>query len=108
MSATIEVNNDDFKAQVLDSDQPVLVDFWAPWCGPCRKMGPVVDQIADELAGRARVVKVDVDQNPTLSAKYGVNSIPTFMVFKGGDMVQGVVGGQPKKALLEIVESHLD
>lgn len=104
----IHANDKDFDEVVLQSDQPVLVDFWAPWCGPCRQMGPVVDQIAEEMAGRAKVVKVDIEENPALQARYGVSSIPMFVIFKNGEMVKGMLGSRPKKALVEPLESFID
>ena len=88
-----------FEQEVLQSDKPVLVDFWASWCGPCRMMGPVVEQIADEKAGEVKVVKVNVDDNPELAQEYRVMSIPAFFVFKGGKVANQAVGGRPKAQL---------
>lgn len=88
-----------FKADVLDSDKPVLVDFWAEWCGPCRMVGPILEEIASENADKISVVKLNVDQNPQTAANYGVVSIPTLNVFQGGKVVKQIVGAKPKKAL---------
>ena len=92
-----------FKEVVLRSSEPVLVDFWAPWCGPCKQVGPVVEELARAYAGRARMVKVDVDKNPKLSEQFGIRSIPTLMVFRDGEVVQTLVGAQSKKDLSEAI-----
>jgi len=95
----ISVNESNFEQEVLNSDLPVLVDFWAPWCGPCRLIAPIVEEIAEEMAGRAKVVKVNTDENPNLAMKYGIRAIPTIMVFKNGRVVDTRVGVQPKEVL---------
>ncbi|WP_297889050.1 thioredoxin [Sulfurihydrogenibium sp.] len=95
----IAVNESNFDQEVLNSDVPVLVDFWAPWCGPCRLIAPIVEEIAEEMAGRAKVVKVNTDENPNLAMKYGIRAIPTIMVFKNGRVVDTRVGVQPKEVL---------
>jgi len=96
-----------FEAEVLKSDVPVFVDFWAPWCGPCQMMGPVVEQIAEELAGKAKVGKLNVDENGVTAGHYKVMSIPTFLVFKGGEVVDQMIGGVPKEKLKEMLEKHV-
>ena len=101
-----EVNDANFDSEVLHADQPVLVDFWAPWCGPCRQIAPMIDDLAKENAGSAKVVKVNVDESPQAAQNYGVQSIPTLMVFKGGQPVETFVGGRPKAVLQEVLDSH--
>jgi thioredoxin 1 len=100
-----EVNDSDFAAEVLESSQPVLVDFWAPWCGPCRQISPLVEQLAGENAGSAKIVKLNVDEAPGAAHHYGVSSIPTLMVFKGGEVVDRFVGLQPKSRLQEAIDA---
>ena len=107
MSAAAPVTDSTFKAEVLDSDVPVLVDFWAPWCGPCRMVGPVVDEIADQYGEKLKVVKVNTDENPKIASKYGIRSIPTLMIFKGGEKVDMVVGAVPKTTLSTTMEKYL-
>ena len=107
MSASVPVTDASFKADVLDSDIPVLVDFWAPWCGPCRMVGPVVEEIAIQYEGRVKVVKVDTDQNPNTASNYGIRSIPTLMIFKKGEKVGTIVGAVPKTTLATTLEQHL-
>ncbi len=98
-----EVSDSDFATEVLQSGQPVLVDFWAPWCGPCRMITPVVEQLAAENATSCKVVKLNVDDSPSTATTYGVSSIPTLMLFKGGEVVERFVGLQPKSRLQEVI-----
>lgn len=105
MGAVQEVNDTTFNTEVIESDQPVLVDFWAPWCGPCRQIAPLVEQLAGENAGSAKVVKLNVDDAPQAAQSYGVSSIPTLMVFKGGEVVDRFVGVQPKTRLQQAIDA---
>ncbi|HSH01227.1 MAG TPA: thioredoxin [Anaerolineae bacterium] len=108
MSAPIDVTDATFEEEVLNSDQPVLIDFWATWCGPCRTIAPSVKQIAHDYDGQLKVVKMDVDHSPQTPGQYGVIGIPTLMVFKGGDVVARMTGARPKDAILAEVLPHLD
>ncbi|MBD2105107.1 thioredoxin [Leptolyngbya sp. FACHB-261] len=107
MSSAVSVTDTSFKQEVLESDVPVLVDFWAPWCGPCRMVAPVVDEIAQQYDGKVKVVKVNTDENPGIASQYGIRSIPTLMVFKAGQKVDMVVGAVPKTTLANTLEKHL-
>jgi thioredoxin 1 len=106
MTATA-VTDTTFKEEVVDSDVPVLVDFWAPWCGPCRMVAPVVDEISEQYQGQIKVVKVNTDENPTVASQYGIRSIPTLMIFVGGQRVDMVVGAVPKTTLANTLEKYL-
>ncbi|NES89087.1 MULTISPECIES: thioredoxin [Okeania] len=108
MTAATPVTDSSFKQEVLESDVPVLVDFWAPWCGPCRMVAPVVEEIAEQYIGKIKVVKVNTDENPNVASQYGIRSIPTLMIFKGGQRVDMVVGAVPKTTLAQTVEKYLD
>lgn len=103
----IAVNDRTFEREVLLSPLPVLVDFWAPWCGPCRIVAPAVEDLADEFAGRFKVAKLNTDENQETAMKYGVMSIPTLAIFRNGDVVDGVVGAVPKRILKQLMEKHL-
>ena len=108
MAANItDVTDNNFQAEVLESDKPVLVDFWAPWCGPCRVIAPSLEEIADEQAGSLRIVKLNVDENQQTAARYGVMSIPTLLVFKNGEVAHTIVGALPKKRLVQELEPAL-
>lgn len=105
--AAVAVTDSTFQSEVLTSEQPVLVDFWATWCGPCRMVAPIVEEIAGEQNGKLKVAKVDVDQNPQVAQQFGVMSIPTLIVFKGGEAVERLVGYMPKAKLLQAIQPHL-
>lgn len=105
MKPTIEINQTNFEAEVLKSAEPVIVDFWAQWCGPCKMLGPVLDEIAGELAGQAKVGKVNIDESPALAERFGIRSIPTLLYFTGGEVRRQTVGLVSKKAILSTLES---
>ncbi|MGB3695003.1 MAG: thioredoxin [Spirulinaceae cyanobacterium] len=107
MAVTEQVTDASFKSEVLESEVPVLVDFWAPWCGPCRMVAPVVDEIADQYENQIKVVKLNTDENPNVASQYGIRSIPTLMIFKGGQRVDMVVGAVPKTTLATTLEKYL-
>ncbi len=107
MSAAAPVTDNTFKEEVLDSEVPVLVDFWAPWCGPCRMVAPVVEEIATQYEGQVKVVKLNTDENPGIATQYGIRSIPTLMIFKGGQRVDMVVGAVPKTTLANTLAKYL-
>ncbi|WP_173935074.1 thioredoxin [Chelativorans sp. Marseille-P2723] len=97
--ATVTVDKNNFQADVLDATEPVVVDFWAEWCGPCKMIAPALEEISTELAGKVKVAKVNIDENPELAAQYGVRSIPTLIMFKNGEVADMKVGAAPKTAL---------
>jgi thioredoxin 1 len=103
--ATAKVTTATFDAAVLKSDVPVVVDFWAEWCGPCRMIAPALEEISNEMAGKISVVKVNIDEEPELGAKYGVRSIPTLLIFKGGEQVSNMVGASPKSKMASWIAS---
>ncbi len=107
MAALQAVTDPTFETEVLKSDQPVLVDFWAAWCGPCRMVAPVLEQIANEQGSKLRIVKLDVDASPITAGRFGVRSIPTMILFKNGRETQRVVGYVPKEKLLTLLNPHL-
>lgn len=103
----IEITDSNFDEVVMKSDKPVLVDFWAEWCGPCRMVGPVVEEMAKEYEGRAVIGKVNVDENPDISVKFGIRNIPALLFFKNGEIVDKQIGAVPKSALVEKLEKQL-
>jgi thioredoxin 1 len=103
----VEVNDANFQTEVINSTTPVLVDFWAAWCGPCKMIAPYVEEMAAEYDGKLKVGKLDVDANPAVSMQYGIRSIPTLLIFKGGKVVEQIVGAMPKKNLVEKVSRHM-
>ena len=107
MSNSLPVNDSTFDSEVLKASTPVLVDFWAPWCGPCRAVAPTVDAIAAEFTGKLKVVKLNTDESGEVAMKYGVTSIPVLMVFKGGEVVERVLGNRPKADLIKLISRHV-
>lgn len=107
MSADLAVTTAEFDSKVLQSDVPVLVDFWAEWCGPCKAIAPDIEAIAEEYAGRARVYKVNVDENSDLAVRYGVMSIPTLLLFRGGQVIDHMVGAEPKQRIAAMLDRAL-
>lgn len=107
MAAELALKASDFQSKVLDSSVPVLVDFWAEWCGPCKAIAPSVEQVAQEFAGKATVFKVNVDEESDLAFQYGILSIPTLLVFNGGQKVGQLIGATSKQKIAEFLQSHL-
>lgn len=105
--STTHVSDASFEADVLKSNQPVLVDFWAEWCGPCKTIAPVLEEIAQELGGKLKIVKVDIDRNAQTPKKYGIRGVPTLMLFKDGQVAATKVGAEPKRKLLDWVNSNI-
>jgi thioredoxin 1 len=107
MAKVSEVNDASFRTEVLESDIPVLIDFWAPWCGPCRVISPVVEELAGEYEGRVKVVKMNVDDNPQTPSQYGVRGIPNLVLFRGGKVADQIVGAVPKAHLANAIDRVL-
>ncbi|MBE1876856.1 thioredoxin [Myceligenerans pegani] len=105
--STIQVTDDTFTTEVLQSEVPVLVDFWATWCGPCRMVAPILEELSEEYAGRITIAKLDSDANPATTTRYDIVSIPTLVVFQHGEPVKSLVGARPKRALTEEIETIL-
>ena len=107
MGATVQITDATFADVVLSNDKPVLVDFWATWCGPCKQVAPILDEIAVELADKLVIAKLDVDENPATSASSGITSIPTLNLYKGGQLVKQIIGAKPKSVLLAELSEHI-
>ncbi len=103
----LQLTDSNFKEKVMDSTQPVLVDFWAEWCGPCKLIGPVIEELSTELDGKAVIGKLNVDENPQVSVDYGIRSIPTLLIFKNGEIVDRHVGVAPKDVILKKLQAHM-
>jgi len=108
MSKTIEINEDNFQSEVLESEKPVLVDFGAVWCGPCKMLDPIVDELAEEWSDKVKVVKLDVDHNPNIAMNYQVMGVPTLMLFQDGEIKERLTGYRPKKKILDKLSPHLE
>ncbi|MCO5249820.1 MAG: thioredoxin [Candidatus Kapabacteria bacterium] len=107
MSNAIHVTDADFDAVVLKSDIPVLIDFWAAWCGPCKLIAPIVEELAGEYAGKFKICKLDVDNNQKTAFQYGIRSIPTVLIFKNGEVVDSILGAVPKQKIVDRIQTHI-
>jgi thioredoxin 1 len=107
MADVLNITDDNFETEVLQSSEPVLIDFWAVWCGPCRMIAPIVEELSSEYAGKAKIAKMDVDANPNISMKYGIRSIPILLIFKDGKVVEQIVGAVPKQKLVNALDTHI-
>lgn len=107
MSNAIDITDATFESEVLTADIPVVVDVWAPWCGPCRKLGPVLDEIAEELKGKVKVVKLNADENVKTTKEYSIIGLPSLLIFKDGQAVERLVGLMPKSSIISNIEKHL-
>ncbi|MCO6386952.1 thioredoxin [Aliihoeflea sp. 40Bstr573] len=105
--ATVKIDNNNFQTDVLQAAEPVVVDFWAEWCGPCKMIAPALDEIAAEMGGKVKIAKINIDENPELAAQFGVRSIPTLMLFKGGEVADMKVGAAPKTALSSWISGNV-
>ena len=105
--ATVKIDKNNFQADVLQAAEPVVVDFWAEWCGPCKMIAPALDEIASEMGGKVKIAKVNIDENPELAAQFGVRSIPTLMIFNGGEVADMKVGAAPKTALSSWISGNV-
>ncbi|MCK9425288.1 MAG: thioredoxin [Ignavibacteriaceae bacterium] len=103
----LEITDDNFTTEVLQSDKPVLVDFWATWCGPCRMIAPIVEELATEYDGKYKIGKMDVDNNPQTATQFGIRSIPTLLIFKGGKVVETIIGAVPKAQFVQKLNANL-
>ncbi len=108
MSKPVELNDDNFNEEVVNADSPVLVDFWAEWCGPCRMVGPIVEELVEEYEGKAKIGKLNVDHNPQVSVKYGIRSIPALLIFKDGEVVDQIIGAVPKPHIKKQLDAQVN
>jgi thioredoxin 1 len=108
MAKPVVVTDSDFESQVIKSDVPVVVDFWAPWCGPCRQIAPILDELANEYEGKLKIAKINVDENGQYAGKFGVQAIPTLLVFKNGELVQTLMGSRPKSAFRTVFDQVIN